>query len=253
MSAGTVLERAKKDKARFVRRMFGRIAGRYDLGNRVLSLGRDQAWRRRAVAVLAPEPHEVMLDIGAGTADLALELSRHVRTVVAADFSQPMLDVGLQKARKARRESNIAFVMSDAMGLPFPEGSFDGVTSAFTVRNFARLEDGFGEMCRVLKPGGRMLSLEFTRPASNLLSFLYRPYLNRFLPFIGGRITGDRSAYAYLAESINDFPAPDELAACIRRAGLRQVEYRLLNFGTVAIHLAYKGGAARAGAAGEPA
>ena len=246
----TVLDLAKRGRARFVSRMFGRIAGRYDLGNRVLSLGRDQAWRRKAVALLDPAPDDTVLDIGTGTADLALELACRARKVVAADFSRPMLEVGLRKARGVRREGAIAFVMSDAMGLPFPDAVFGGVASAFTVRNFPRLDDGFGEIYRVLKPGGRMSCLEFTPPASGLVNFFYRPYLSHLIPFIGGRITGDRAAYAYLAESIKDFPGPEELAASIRRAGFGRVEYRLLNFGTVAIHLGYKTPAADSGQPG---
>jgi demethylmenaquinone methyltransferase/2-methoxy-6-polyprenyl-1,4-benzoquinol methylase len=220
--------------------MFGRIARRYDTGNRVLSLGRDQAWRRKAVALLAPAAHETVLDLGAGTADLALELSKYAGRVVAIDLSQPMLAIGKRKTWDAGREGLIMFIVSDALRLPFPDASFDGVASAFTVRNLARLEDGFREVHRVLKPGGRMLSLEFSKPSSRVINLLYRPYLNKILPFVGGRISGDRHAYRYLAESIGDFPGAEELADCIRAAGLGQVEYHMMNLGTVAAHLGRK-------------
>ncbi len=235
-----LLTTAKKDRARFVGRMFSRIAGRYDLGNRVLSLGRDQAWRRKAVALLAPAAHETVLDLGAGTADLALELSKLAGRVVAIDLSQPMLEIGRRKAGDMGRNGLIMFIVSDALRLPFPDASFDGVASAFTVRNLARLEDGFREIHRVLKPGGRMLSLEFSKPSSHIVNLLYRPYLNRLLPFVGGRISGDRHAYRYLAESIGDFPGAEELAGCIRAAGLGHVEYHMMNLGTVAAHLGRK-------------
>lgn len=222
--------------------MFGRIAGRYDMGNRVLSLGRDQAWRRKAVALLQPGPDDVVLDIGAGTGDLSLELAKRARKVAAVDFSRPMLEVGLRKAGQAAQGGRIEFIAGDALDLPFADGSFDGATTAFTVRNLASMDRGFSEMCRVLKPSGRLVCLEFTRSASSIVGFFYRPYLNHILPFIGGRISGDRAAYAYLATSIEGFSTPQQVAACMRGAGFARVDYHLLNLGTVALHVGYKQG-----------
>ena len=230
-----------QDKAHFVSRMFGRIAHRYDLGNRVLSLGQDLRWRRSAMALLKPLAHDIILDVGAGTGDLALSLAGSAQQVVALDFSQPMLEIGRRKAApQDHLRGRVTLVLSDALALPFQDSSFDCVTSAFTVRNLARTEDGFKESCRILKPGGRMLCLEFTRPPSRLVNLLYQPYLKHVLPFLGAQITGDRSAYTYLADSINSFPSARELAELIRQAGFERVEYRLLNLGTVAAHLSHK-------------
>ncbi len=237
----------ERDKPRFVNRMFGRIARRYDWGNRVLSMGRDQSWRRRAVTALDPRPHERVLDIGAGTADLSLYLARRAGAVVALDFSRPMLRLGSDKARRAGLQEQVRFVTGDALRLPFADASFDGAATAFTVRNFATLQDGLKEIHRVLKPGGRLVCLEFTRPPSPLLNWLYQPYLRHLVPIIGGRITGDRGAYRYLAESINAFPTAEDLAGLIRDAGFPHVDWRFLNMGAVAIHATRKA-AARQGA-----
>ncbi|MBF8299573.1 MAG: 2-octaprenyl-6-methoxy-1,4-benzoquinone methylase [Dehalococcoidia bacterium] len=220
--------------------MFGRIAGRYDMGNKVLSLGRDQAWRRRAVRLLNPLPNDVILDIGAGTADLSLQLAKKATTVVAGDFSLPMLEAGRHKVVGASLAQRIALVAADAMRLPFADNSFDGATAAFTMRNLADMDDGFAEILRVLKPGGRFVCLEFMKPRSGLVNFFYRPYLNHILPFLGSRVTGDRAAYAYLAASINAFSTPEELTHTMEAAGFRSVECHLINLATVAAHVGTK-------------
>ena len=218
--------------------MFGRIASRYDRGNRVLSLGRDQAWRRIAVQLLKPAPTDRVLDIGAGTGDLSLALAGKAGSVVALDFSLPMLHLGAAKV--AHAEALVSCVAGDALRLPFPNESFDAVATAFTVRNLASMERGFTEFLRVLRPGGRLVVLEFTRPASRLVTAVYKPYLSLVLPRIGGRLTGDRSAYRYLAASINSFATAKEMGNLLSGAGFQEVRWRLLNWGTVAIHLGTK-------------
>ena len=152
------------DKTRYVNRMFGRIASRYDWGNRVLSLGRDQSWRRRAVDMLDPTPDHWVLDVGAGTGDLSLYLARRAGAVVALDFSHRMMGIGVGKAATSGVQDRVCFVAADALRLPFANDSFDGTAVAFTIRNFVSLDDGLAEIHRVLRPGGRRVCLEFTRP-----------------------------------------------------------------------------------------
>jgi len=228
--------------------MFGRIARRYDMGNKVLSLGHDQAWRKRAVRLLDPRQGDLVLDIGTGTGDLSLELASRTRTVVAADFSLPMLTVGLAKVRSQRKSEKVLLAAADALSLPFADNSFDGATTAFTLRNLARMSDGLREILRVLKPSAKLVCLEFMRPGSGLVDMFYRPYLNHVLPFLGARVTGDRTAYAYLAASINAFSSPQELADRMSEAGFAHVDCHLLNLGTVAIHVATKKATTPAGA-----
>ena len=226
------------EQTKLVGRMFGRIAHRYDAGNRILSLGQDQGWRRRAAALLEPEPEHRVLDIGAGTGDLTLMLARQTGHVVGLDLSGHMVRLAKDKAAKLRLDGRASFVVADALRLPFPDETFHRVSIAFTVRNLPDHRDGFAEIRRVLRPNGRMVCLEFTQPASALMRGLYRPYLNHVLPFLGGRITGDSAAYRYLANSINAFPSAEALGGVIRDAGFHRVDWRHLNFGTVALHVA---------------
>lgn len=220
--------------------MFGRIAKRYDLGNRVISLGRDKAWRRQAVAKLAPTAKDDLLDIGAGTGDLTLLMAKEARSVTALDFSHPMVVIGQRKATEAGLARKVSFVTGDALHLPFPDESFEGIATAFTVRNLAKMEQGFAEMRRVLKPGGRLVCLEFTNPRSRIIRFFYRPYLHHILPVLGGILTGDGAAYRYLARSISAFPSVESLAEAMRATGFARVEWTTINLGTVAIHAAHK-------------
>jgi len=227
-----------------IRRMFGSIAHRYDLLNRLLSLRRDVYWRRVAVAQAHIPPRGTVLDLCAGTADVALEVLRQVPSarVVAVDNCEPMLVLGLQKARRNAVPDRIRFVAAPAERLPFADAAFDGAIVAFGVRNIADQRRGMAEMARVLKPGGRAVILEFSTPRSFLFGPLYRIYSHRILPTIGGLVSGNRAAYAYLPTSVDGFLSPDGLRVLMEQTGFAPVAVRPLTFGIVSIHQGQKAG-----------
>ncbi len=222
-----------------VRRMFSRIVPRYDLLNRLISLGMDGRWRRAAAA--AAQPAECLaLDVGAGTGALALALRRQgAAHVVGADFSPEMLATAGTKA-VAAGDGGISWALADALALPFRDDSFDCVTNAFLLRNLADLRAGLAEMARVLKPSGRLVCLDATQPPPGLFGSLYRLYFNHLLPPLAGAISGDRAAYRYLPNSLHGFPNATKLAAILADIGLSDVRYRLLAGGTVALHTGRK-------------
>ncbi|SRR6056297_1321324 len=227
------------DREKQVQTIFSEIAPRYDLLNHVLSLNIDRAWRRKAVDTLNWErtPGGTFLDACAGTYDLALELADREDfrgDIVASDFAQPMLVVGHPKLEGKR----VVPVCGDTLALPFPDASFDGATVGFGVRNLADLDRGFREFRRVLKPGARLVVLEFTTPPNRLVNAGYQFYFNRILPVIGRIVSGHPWAYTYLPESVKRFPGPDELADKLVGAGFETAEYELLSFGIAAIHSA---------------
>lgn len=224
------------DKGPVVAAMFDRIAPRYDRLNRVLSFGIDVAWRRQAVRVALSAAPARVLDVATGTADLALMLkrARPSAEVVGVDFSDAMLAVG--RAKVARLGVTLPLLHGDALALPFEDGSFDAVTVAYGLRNFADVERGLAEMRRVLRSGGRLVVLEFPPPPANLAGRALRWYGRSVMPVIGGWISGDRSAYAYLPASTEAFLAPDALAAAMGAVGFTQVRHQLQSFGVSALH-----------------
>jgi demethylmenaquinone methyltransferase/2-methoxy-6-polyprenyl-1,4-benzoquinol methylase len=232
-----------QQKEQAVQRMFSSIARYYDLNNSLLSLGLHHAWKRQAVAYLSSNDRSV-LDIGAGTADLALLAANRLGSgarIVAADFNYPMLAIGSAKVRKADRQKQILCVQANAERLCVPDGTFDGVTTGFCMRNVADLSKALSEIRRVLKPGGRLICLEFSRPTATWLRQLYDWYSFTLLPWIGTKVSGDRTGvYDYLPASIRAFPDQEGLARLMREVGFRQVEYRNLSGGIVAIHIAVK-------------
>lgn len=225
------------EKRAYVRQTFSDIAARYDLLNHLLSFNIDRRWRRKAIRELAWEraPGGRFLDLCAGTLDVAAELSRMPGfrgSIVAADFAEPMLRAGSGKARAPA----VNPVVADALDLPVGDASCDGAIVAFGVRNLADLDAGLREVARVLVPGARFVVLEFTTPPSALVRFGYHLYFHRILPFVGGAISGNRTAYRYLPESVAYFPGPVELADRMRSAGFASVTHERLTFGIAAVH-----------------
>jgi demethylmenaquinone methyltransferase/2-methoxy-6-polyprenyl-1,4-benzoquinol methylase len=219
--------------------MFSAIAPRYDLLNGLLSAGRDRSWRREAVRAAAPPARGRLLDVCAGTADMSLEAGRQYAgiRIAGVDFSRPMVALGRRKVERAGLASRIALCEGSAEALPFPDESFDATTIAFGLRNVPDRARALAEMHRVLRSGGRAVVLEFTTPSGRLFRRLYLWYFHHVLPRIGRLISGHRSAYAYLPASVADFPPPEGVAAWMREAGFRDVSYRIMTGGIVAIHV----------------
>jgi demethylmenaquinone methyltransferase / 2-methoxy-6-polyprenyl-1,4-benzoquinol methylase len=245
VSSGTEAESGvpRRDSDEFadqVRGMFDRIAGVYDLMNSAMTAGLHHQWRQRAVDRAEVGPGSDALDVCCGTGDLALELRRRIGPdgrVVGCDFSEPMLDLARHKS--GEEGLPVEFGWADALDLPYGEGSFDAVTIGFGARNLADLDRGISEMARVLRPGGRLVILEITRPHRAPLASFYSLWFDRIVPVIGN-LAGDPDAYSYLPDSVRSFPEPRELAAKIDAAGLAEIRWLLLAGGIIAIHSATK-------------
>ncbi len=222
-----------------VRTIFSEIAPRYDLLNHVLSLNIDRRWRRQAVNRLGLEPGAPVrvLDACAGTYDLSLELTGRTGfqgTVVASDFARPMLVEGSPKLEGAP----IRPVCADTLRLPFADAGFDAAMVAFGVRNLSDVAAGFREFARVLRPGGRLVILEFTTPPNPLMRWGYHVYFHRVLPVVGRIVSGHPWAYTYLPESVKEFPGPSRLAEMLNEAGFDDVAWHYLTGGIAALHVA---------------
>jgi demethylmenaquinone methyltransferase/2-methoxy-6-polyprenyl-1,4-benzoquinol methylase len=244
-----------------VRRMFGEIAGRYDLLNHLLSLNVDRYWRRRTVRLVPPKAGSRILDVCTGTGDLALAYvraanhvaeplqgsdsgaSERLHHIVGADFCHEMLDIGRQKALRADVADRITFIEADAQQLPLPNDEFDIVCVAFGLRNVADTDAGLREMARVCAPGGRVAVLEFSTPQWQPFKGVYSWYFRHVLPRIGQLVSRNReSAYSYLPESVGQFPQGEALAARMRTAGLQQVKYHTLTLGVATLYVGVKRG-----------
>jgi demethylmenaquinone methyltransferase / 2-methoxy-6-polyprenyl-1,4-benzoquinol methylase len=223
-----------------VRGMFDRIAGVYDLMNSAMTAGLHHQWRQRAVERAEVGPGCDALDVCCGTGDLALELRRQIGPdgrVVGCDFSEPMLELARRKS--GDEDLPVEFGWADALELPYGDASFDAVTIGFGARNLADLEHGISEMTRVLRPGGRLVILEISRPQRQPLAGFYSLWFDRLVPVLG-TLAGDPDAYSYLPDSVRTFPEPERLAAMLDAAGLGRVRWLLLAGGIVAIHSASK-------------
>ncbi len=228
------------DKSRAVRDMFAAIARRYDFLNHFLSLNVDRRWRKacaRGVAARMTRALPRILDVGCGTADLSIELSE-LGEVFGCDFCHPMLRIGRQKTRRLRSRNPIALLEGDALSLPFADGSFDVVASAFVLRNLTDIGAGLTEMRRVLRAGGTLAVLDFSMPRLPILGAAYRAYFTRILPRLGKAVSGVEGPYRYLPESVGNFPAPHELGARAARIGFSSVHYRSLTGGIAFLLLA---------------
>ena len=215
--------------------MFGRIAKRYDLLNHLLSGNVDKRWRRIVSARVREKlsSHDArVLDVACGTGDLSLTLFDITGArVVGTDFCRPMLELAARKTA-----DRIPLIEGDALNLPFRDGSFEVVTIAFGLRNLASVEGGLAELRRVLKPGGWVAVLEFSRPANAILRPLFGLYFTRVLPLMGGLISGSRSAYSYLPASVQKFPDQAQLSLLMQQAGFDQVQFENLTGGIAALH-----------------
>ncbi len=229
-----------------VRRMFGEIAGRYDLLNHVLSLGVDVYWRWRTVRTVAPSGSAPILDVCTGTGDLAFVYRKRAAAeaaVVGSDFTREMLEVARHKQQRRRRgkpgdaSERLGFVEADAQALPFADDQFQIVTVAFGLRNVADTRQGLREMQRVCRPGGCVAVLEFSQPRSRIFGAVYRFYFRHVLPRIGQWVSGSRlEAYHYLPDSVGEFPSGAALARIMEECGLVEVRYRPLTFGIATLY-----------------
>lgn len=231
---------SEREHSAHVRALFASVAKRYDLLNHLLSGNTDKRWRRLVAKKLE---HELsrdgarVLDVACGTGDLALTLAGSSKAhVFGTDFCRPMLEIATRKATSTG-SSAIPFVEGDALKLPFNDSSFDAVTIAFGLRNLSSVKDGLKELWRVLKPDGRAAILEFSTPVMPGFRNVFQFYFTRVLPRIGGMVSGSRTAYKYLPESVSRFPDQKRLAAMMREAGFESVDYTNLTGGIAAIHL----------------
>lgn len=223
------------ERARYVQSMFTRIAARYDLMNRLMTGGQDIAWRRQVIRLARLAPGDRLLDLGAGTGDLSREalIQQPQARVVTADFTLEMMRVG-------QRLGPLPWTAADALCLPFPDQSFQAVVSGFLMRNVSDINQALREQYRVLQPGGRIVILDTTRPKRNLLSPFIWLHMHVVIPTLGGLLTGVREAYNYLPDSTENFLTAEDLRDRMQTVGFKNIQFKRLMFGTIAIHWAVK-------------
>lgn len=233
---------ADAEKARKVQAMFGAIARHYDLNNRIHSFFQDQRWRRAAVDSAGIDAASRVLDVACGTGDLSEAIAdAGAAEVVGLDFTPAMLEVARHKGESARRAVRVQYVQGDAMALPFPDQSFDAVTIAFGIRNVARPAAAIAEFLRVLRPGGRLVVLEFADPANPLVRWGSDLYTKRIMPWTASLLARDRSgAYRYLPRSVSTFMPPAEFSALLARTGFQECTARPLTLGICVVHRAVR-------------
>lgn len=237
---------AEEEKAGLVQGVFSRVASRYDVMNDLMSGGVHRIWKNAMMDWLAPQPGQRLLDVAGGTGDIAFRfLARAGRrgpgaSAVVCDLTAPMLAAGRTRAEAQGLADSLEWVEGDAMALPFPDASFDVYTISFGIRNVTRIADALSEAHRVLKPGGRIMVLEFSQLPNPLMQKAYDAYSFNVIPVMGQVVARDRDSYQYLVESIRRFPDQESFAAMIRAAGFERVAYRNLSMGIAALHSGWK-------------
>ena len=225
-----------------IRRLFNSIASDYDRLNHILSLNIDKGWRRKAVKEIADKDSPVkVLDVACGTGDFTIEIAKKVSAgseVIGVDISEGMMEIGKEKMLKAGVTAEMT--VADCESLPYDQNTFDRIAVGFGVRNFEHLDLGLREMCRVLKPDGKLVILELSLPSNRLVRGCYMLYFQTILPMVGGFLSGDRGAYEYLRTSVLRFPAPDKFIEMLKSAGFEQVEHRPLTFGICRMYICHK-------------
>lgn len=221
--------------------MFDRIAKRYDLLNHVLSLGIDKIWRKKAIKTLASIQPQNILDIATGTGDFAIAAMKLSPTkITGLDISKGMLEIGQEKIEKLKLQDTIHLQYGDSEQIPFADNSYDAVTCAYGVRNFENLEKGLTEMARVMRPGGRLAILEFSKPKSFPFKNIYNFYFNNILPTMGKRVSKDETAYTYLPESVKAFPDGEDFLKILQKCGFNACQATPLTMGITTLYTATK-------------
>jgi demethylmenaquinone methyltransferase/2-methoxy-6-polyprenyl-1,4-benzoquinol methylase len=230
------------EKAQQVEQMFNNIAPTYDKLNHRLSWNIDKGWRKKAIRSLKPFEPKILLDIATGTGDFAILAARmlHPDKLIGADISEGMMAIGREKVKTAGLQQVISFEKEDCTNLSYPEATFDAVIAAFGIRNFANLDKGLAEMCRVLKPGGHLSIVELTSPVSFPMKQLFHIYSHTVLPIYGRLISKDTSAYSYLTKTIEAFPQGELMVRILKDAGFKQAEFKRLTFGICTMYFATK-------------
>ncbi len=229
------------EKAGMVRGVFTRVASKYDVMNDLMSGGLHRLWKDAMMDWLAPRPGQRLLDVAGGTGDVAFRfLKRGGGPAVVLDMTEGMLAEGRQRAEADKMAERLDWIQGDAMALPFADNSFDAYTISFGIRNVTRIADALAEAFRVLRPGGRLMVLEFSQIPNDLLQKAYDLYSFKVIPLMGQVVAGDRDSYQYLVESIRKFPDQDSFAAMIRSAGFDLVKYRNLTMGVACLHSGWK-------------
>ena len=230
------------EKAQQVEQMFNNIAPTYDKLNHRLSWNIDKGWRKKAIHSLKPFEPKVLLDIATGTGDFAILAAQmlHPDKLIGADISEGMMAIGREKVKTAGLQQIISFEKEDCTNLSYPEATFDAVIAAFGIRNFANLDKGLAEMCRVLKPGGHLSIVELTSPVSFPMKQLFHIYSHTVLPIYGRLISKDTSAYSYLTKTIEAFPQGELMVRILKDAGFKQAEFKRLTLGICTMYFATK-------------